>query len=118
MPFTRCLRVFDIDSVIIEETGTPLHQATVTDSSVIVYDMPQRIKMTDPAHRLLSQRAIVCRDEETFLSRIRQALEGNCEKKDPNSGAFDKKYSIYEGQPDKNIERAIRSLLESMAPSH
>ncbi len=111
--FSDCLYKFKADTIIIERQSTPLNEAIVTESNIIVYNDKDWCGLTDKARRLLSKRAIVCDDEEGFFFTINDCLEGRVEKKDIHNREFIENYCIYTGNPQDNIEKTIVSLLNA-----
>lgn len=109
--FPDCLKKFKADTIIIERQSTPLNEAIATESNIIVYNDRDWCGLTEKALRLLSKRAVICSDEEGFILKIKDYLEGGVEKKDIHNREFMENYCIYTGDPQDNIEKAIVSLL-------
>ena len=112
MSLTETLIKYKVDTVVLEERSTPLNEVVVTGSNIILYDNPDWYGLTNQAYQMLSKRAVVCNDEESFLKKLKQCLDGNIEKKDTDNREFIKRYCTYKGEPVSNIENAIISLID------
>lgn len=109
--FSEYLKVCDANTIIIERQSTPLNEAILTESNIVIYNNVDWCGLTAKAHRLLSKRAVVCDDEEEFFSAIRDCLEGRPGKRDISNREFMQDYCIYKGNPGKNIKKGISSIL-------
>ncbi len=107
--FQECLRHYEAEIIIIDQQTTPLYEALITSSSLIVYNDPRFTGLTEEARPLLEKRAIVCDDIAGFLKEIRESLKNNTGPKDLKNREFLEKYCLYKGDPMKNIINAISS---------
>lgn len=108
--FTSCLRKYDIDTILIELQSTPLNEAMITNSRIIVHNDKTFISLTEDATDALSKRAIICNTREEFLERIIDCIHNRLPQKDLNNREYLEKYCIYKGKPEDNIFESIRSI--------
>lgn len=106
--FQKALELYDPQIIIVEQQSTPLNEALVTKSNIIIYNDNMFSRLTPEAFTLLSKRAIVCNSKEDFLNKIEVSINGNMELKDLNNREFLEKYCIYDGLAEKNIINTIQ----------
>jgi hypothetical protein len=111
--FTKCLKRYDIDTILIELQSTPLNEAMITKSKIIVHNDKTFISLTEDAANALSKRAIICNTREEFLGRIIDCIHDRLPQKDLENREYLEKYCIYKGRPEDNILESIRSIMRN-----
>ena len=112
LSFTECLKRYDVDTILIEQQGTPLNEAVITTSKIIVYNDATFLSLTKEAASALSERAMICNTREEFLSRIVDCVHNRLPPKDLENREYLEKYCIYKGNPADNILESIRSIMK------
>jgi len=111
--FTECLKRYDVGTILIELQSTPLNEAVVTSSTIIVYDDKTFVSLMEEAASALSKRAIICNTREEFFSRIIDCMHDGLPPKDLENREYLEKYCIYKRNPEDNILESIRSIMKA-----
>lgn len=109
--FKECLKKYDVETILIEQQSTPLNEAVGTKANIILYNDENFSPLTKEAYEALTKRAIICDTKERFFKCIRDCLNNKIEQRDLEDRAFLEKYSVYKGEPEKNITKEIASIL-------
>lgn len=111
--FTALLRKYKPKVILIEKNSTPLNEALLTDSIIVLYNDPIFKTLTKQALASLSKRALVFNAMNDYLESLKDLLNGKVFDLDFGNKEFLKKYFAYIGNPKENIEEAILGVLNN-----
>ncbi len=110
--FLQVLENYSADLILLDKTYTLLNEVVLTGSQLLVLDQGPVNKLTPIASELLNRRAVVCDSSEKFIATLRRFLEsGDFDWKDVEDNAFASKFSTFEGEPTKNVEKAVLEVV-------
>lgn len=106
--FQKSLKIYKPELILIEQQSTPLNEALITKSNIMVYNDNVFIKLTEEAAKKLQKRAVICNTKESFLEKIEDFMNDKIETKDLENREFLEKYCVYNESPEKNIINVIK----------